>query len=288
MADSEAAHIAAVMSRPPRRHPCWRRGGRRSSGAMVVGVPSTHDRPHRTSHLSWEPRHRTGRPARHPRGSGSAFALFAHCFTCSKDIVAASRIATGLTDRGLRCAPVRLHRTRDRATATSPTPTSRRTLDDLRRGGAWLGPNTIAPRSCWSGTRSVARRCSRSPPTSPRCGRWRRSARRPTSTTSPTSSGRSLARSSVTESLRSSSPGGPSASVGSCSTTCGARRSTDRVATLRRAAPRRCTHRSTTRWRSTTRPGIYTAGPAPEELRRRSMVPTTSSRDRPTPRSPPA
>lgn len=30
-----------------------------------------------------------------------AFALFAHCFTCTKDINAASRIARGLTDRGI-------------------------------------------------------------------------------------------------------------------------------------------------------------------------------------------
>ena len=30
-----------------------------------------------------------------------AFALFAHCFTCGKDIFAASRIAEGLTARGI-------------------------------------------------------------------------------------------------------------------------------------------------------------------------------------------
>ncbi|MEO1511739.1 MAG: osmotically inducible protein C, partial [Planctomycetota bacterium] len=30
----------------------------------------------------------------------TAFALFAHCFTCGKDIAAAARIARGLTARG--------------------------------------------------------------------------------------------------------------------------------------------------------------------------------------------
>ena len=29
-----------------------------------------------------------------------AYALFAHCFTCSKDVFAASRISQGLADRG--------------------------------------------------------------------------------------------------------------------------------------------------------------------------------------------
>jgi uncharacterized OsmC-like protein/alpha/beta superfamily hydrolase len=35
-----------------------------------------------------------------PAGPPRAFALFAHCFTCSKDIAAASRIANALTDEG--------------------------------------------------------------------------------------------------------------------------------------------------------------------------------------------
>lgn len=35
-----------------------------------------------------------------PPGSPRAWALFAHCFTCSKDIFAAARIASELTDRG--------------------------------------------------------------------------------------------------------------------------------------------------------------------------------------------
>jgi uncharacterized OsmC-like protein/alpha/beta superfamily hydrolase len=36
-----------------------------------------------------------------PAGTAGAFALFAHCFTCGKDIRAAKRIAEGLTARGI-------------------------------------------------------------------------------------------------------------------------------------------------------------------------------------------
>jgi alpha/beta superfamily hydrolase len=36
-----------------------------------------------------------------PEGSVRAFALFAHCFTCGKDIFAASRIAQTLTEHGI-------------------------------------------------------------------------------------------------------------------------------------------------------------------------------------------
>jgi putative redox protein len=36
-----------------------------------------------------------------PEGEPEAFALFAHCFTCSKDIAAASRIARALAARGI-------------------------------------------------------------------------------------------------------------------------------------------------------------------------------------------
>jgi uncharacterized OsmC-like protein/alpha/beta superfamily hydrolase len=36
-----------------------------------------------------------------PDGAPRAFALFAHCFTCSKDVVAASRISRALTDFGI-------------------------------------------------------------------------------------------------------------------------------------------------------------------------------------------
>src|SRR5688572_16088376 len=36
-----------------------------------------------------------------PPGKPAAFALFAHCFTCSKDTLAASRISAALTGRGI-------------------------------------------------------------------------------------------------------------------------------------------------------------------------------------------
>ena len=36
-----------------------------------------------------------------PQGQPAAFALFAHCFTCGKDVVAASRIARALAARGI-------------------------------------------------------------------------------------------------------------------------------------------------------------------------------------------
>lgn len=36
-----------------------------------------------------------------PSGPPRAYALFAHCFTCTKDILAASRIADGLTGKGI-------------------------------------------------------------------------------------------------------------------------------------------------------------------------------------------
>ncbi len=36
-----------------------------------------------------------------PEGPPKAYALFAHCFTCSKDIFAASRVSTALTEQGI-------------------------------------------------------------------------------------------------------------------------------------------------------------------------------------------
>jgi len=36
-----------------------------------------------------------------PEGLVRAYALFAHCFTCGKDIFAASRIAQTLTEHGI-------------------------------------------------------------------------------------------------------------------------------------------------------------------------------------------
>ena len=36
-----------------------------------------------------------------PIGKPSAYALFAHCFTCSKDVLATSRISRALTEHGI-------------------------------------------------------------------------------------------------------------------------------------------------------------------------------------------
>ena len=36
-----------------------------------------------------------------PTGVPHAFAIFAHCFTCSKDIAAASRVSRALADQGI-------------------------------------------------------------------------------------------------------------------------------------------------------------------------------------------
>ena len=47
-----------------------------------------------------------------PDGAIQAYALFAHCFTCGKDVLAAKRIAVALAAQGHRGAAVRLHRPR--------------------------------------------------------------------------------------------------------------------------------------------------------------------------------
>ncbi|MCZ6747744.1 MAG: alpha/beta hydrolase, partial [SAR324 cluster bacterium] len=36
-----------------------------------------------------------------PESPPKAYALFAHCFTCSKDIFAATRVSTALTEQGI-------------------------------------------------------------------------------------------------------------------------------------------------------------------------------------------
>ena len=38
-----------------------------------------------------------------PPGAPVAYALFAHCFTCSKDIFAAARVSAALAERGIAC-----------------------------------------------------------------------------------------------------------------------------------------------------------------------------------------
>ena len=79
-------------------------------------------------------------------GDPRAYALFAHCFTCSKDLKAIRRISRTLAERGI--AVLRFDFTASaRASANSPAPTSARTSTTSRP----------RPRSCGRATRR--RRC---------------------------------------------------------------------------------------------------------------------------------
>ena len=79
-----------------------------------------------------------------PMGPPKAFVLFAHCFTCSKDVFAASRISAALTDNGL--AVLRFDFTglgsSDGEFANTNFSTN---LADLRLASAWLEANHQAP-----------------------------------------------------------------------------------------------------------------------------------------------
>ena len=56
-----------------------------------------------------------------PLGKPTAYALFAHCFTCGKDNLAAKRIAERLTEVRYRRDALRFHRLGHAAKANSPT-----------------------------------------------------------------------------------------------------------------------------------------------------------------------
>jgi putative redox protein len=79
-----------------------------------------------------------------PAGPPRAFALFAHCFTCSKDIAAASRIANALTDVGfgvLRFDFTGLGMSGGEFANTNFTSNT----DDLVAAAAWLRTEHRAP-----------------------------------------------------------------------------------------------------------------------------------------------
>lgn len=79
-----------------------------------------------------------------PAGPPRAFALFAHCFTCSKDIAAASRIANALTDVGfgvLRFDFTGLGMSDGEFANTNFTSNT----DDLRAAADWLRDEHRAP-----------------------------------------------------------------------------------------------------------------------------------------------
>lgn len=79
-----------------------------------------------------------------PDGEPLAFALFAHCFTCSKDLAAATRISRGLADRGfgvLRFDFTGLGSSEGEFANTDFSSN----IEDLVRAADWLRTNHEAP-----------------------------------------------------------------------------------------------------------------------------------------------
>ena len=79
-----------------------------------------------------------------PSGDPTAFALFAHCFTCSKDIFAAARVSAGLAERGiavLRFDFTGLGHSDGEFANTNFTSN----VDDLVAAANWLTENHQAP-----------------------------------------------------------------------------------------------------------------------------------------------
>lgn len=79
-----------------------------------------------------------------PDGQVRAWALFAHCFTCSKDIFAASRVSQALADHGfgvLRFDFTGLGASEGEFANTNFSSN----VDDLVAAAAWLGDNHAAP-----------------------------------------------------------------------------------------------------------------------------------------------
>lgn len=79
-----------------------------------------------------------------PRGKPLAYALFAHCFTCGKDIAAARRIAGRLASMGigvLRFDFTGLGHSEGEFANT----TFRSNVDDLHRAAAWMTDKGMAP-----------------------------------------------------------------------------------------------------------------------------------------------
>ena len=80
-----------------------------------------------------------------PEGAPKAFALFAHCFTCSKDIFAAQRIAGALAMRGfgvLRFDFTGLGSSEGEFANTNFSSN----VDDLVRAAGWLREHRQAPK----------------------------------------------------------------------------------------------------------------------------------------------
>ena len=80
-----------------------------------------------------------------PSGPPAAYALFAHCFTCSKDIFAATRIAEGLAARGI--ATLRFDFTGLGSSEGEFANTNfSSNIEDLVAAADWLRDNREAPR----------------------------------------------------------------------------------------------------------------------------------------------
>jgi putative redox protein len=79
-----------------------------------------------------------------PAAPAVAYALFAHCFTCSKDVVAASRVAAGLTRHGIGVLRFDFTGLGSSDGEFAHTNFSSN-LDDLRRAAAWLTEHHCAP-----------------------------------------------------------------------------------------------------------------------------------------------
>ena len=90
-----------------------------------------------------------------PPGKTEATAIFAHCFTCSKDIFAAKRVSSELARQGI--AVLRFDFTGLGASDGEFANTNfSSNCNDLRLAADWLRENIAAPsilipdRACWS------------------------------------------------------------------------------------------------------------------------------------------
>ncbi len=79
-----------------------------------------------------------------PEGEAIAFALFAHCFTCSKDSIAASRVSRSLAARGVGVLRVDFTGL-GQSEGEFADSTFTGNVQDLRASCAWLGANRMPP-----------------------------------------------------------------------------------------------------------------------------------------------
>lgn len=79
-----------------------------------------------------------------PEGDALGYAVFAHCFTCSKDTIAAARIGRALSARGIGVLRVDFTGLGDSGGEFGES-TFSGNLDDLRAACAWLQENRSAP-----------------------------------------------------------------------------------------------------------------------------------------------